>query len=172
MDILCKIFAEKACYSILNGKKYSTPTNMQSLCRHFFTLLFRYLPQMRHRGQLIQKAIDESGIPVKEVARRINKSRTTLYNYYSKPDLSIEIVYAIGKAIHRDFSAEISDLKGFMPFGEQVFDTGATEMYHSLAEELLEVKTKYSRLLEEHIRLLKLLEEERRSADNAANRKK
>jgi lambda repressor-like predicted transcriptional regulator len=65
---------------------------------------------MQHRGEIIEKAVRESGFPIAELARRMKKSRRTLYNMFENPYIPIEEVLQIGKIIHYDFSDLFTDM--------------------------------------------------------------
>lgn len=69
---------------------------------HTIDLTFRFMKQ--HRGQLVEKAIRESGVPLTTVSVKLGKSRRTLYNYFQQTDLSVEVIDRIGKIIHVDFT--------------------------------------------------------------------
>jgi ABC-type glutathione transport system ATPase component len=66
---------------------------------------------MKHRGEIVEKAIRESGIPLAEIARRLKKSRRHLYNIFQNPHLSLDEILQIGKIIHYDFSREFTEVR-------------------------------------------------------------
>lgn len=45
---------------------------------------------MQHKGQVVEKAVRESGFPIAELARRMKKSRRHIYNMFENPNLSLE----------------------------------------------------------------------------------
>ena len=65
---------------------------------------------MQHRGELVEKAVRESGFPIAELARRMNKSRRHIYNLFENPQLSLDEILQIGKIIHYDFSGLFTDV--------------------------------------------------------------
>lgn len=65
---------------------------------------------MQHRGELVEKAVRESGFPIAELARRMKKSRRHIYNLFENPYLSLDEILQIGKIIHYDFSELFTDM--------------------------------------------------------------
>src|SRR5687768_16698782 len=68
---------------------------------------------MQHRGEIIKKAVNESGYKKSQLAIRLGVKRGTVYNYFDRPDVSLDIVLKIGKIIHHDFSKDITELKNY-----------------------------------------------------------
>lgn len=103
---------------------------------------------MQNRGEIVEKAVKENGLPIKRLAEKLKLSRRTIYNYFKTPDLSLDIVLEIGKIIYHDFSDEISELKKIRAnIGEQesVYSNETAEYW----------KNKYLILLEEYNLVLK-----------------
>ena len=65
---------------------------------------------MEHRGEIIEKAIRNSGIPLTSIARKVGKSRQWVYLLFQNPNVSLNVVIQIGKIIYHDFSGEIKGL--------------------------------------------------------------
>ena len=65
---------------------------------------------MEHRGEIIEKAIRNSGMPLTSIARKIGKSRQWIYLLFQNPNVSLNIIVKIGKIIYYDFSTDIKDL--------------------------------------------------------------
>jgi hypothetical protein len=65
---------------------------------------------MQHKGEIVEKAIRQSGIPLTKLVKRMGKSRKWIYNAFENPHLSIDYILEIGNAIHYDFSFEIKEL--------------------------------------------------------------
>jgi plasmid maintenance system antidote protein VapI len=102
---------------------------------------------MQHRGEIIEKAVRESGFPIAELARRMKKSRRTIYNLFENPHVSIDEVLQIGKIIHCDFSdmfTEVSN-KSFI-VEEPEAEYGETVAYWK--DKYIELLEKYNTLLE------------------------
>jgi predicted transcriptional regulator len=68
---------------------------------------------MKHRGEIVEKAVRQSGYSITQLAKRIGKSRRHVYNLFENPQLAIEVVIEIGRVIHHDFTLEIDELKRY-----------------------------------------------------------
>ncbi len=66
---------------------------------------------MKHRGEIIEKAVRESGISITTLAKRLNCSRRHIYNIFNEITVDIDTILQIGKIIHFDFSKKISEIK-------------------------------------------------------------
>jgi hypothetical protein len=107
---------------------------------------------MEHRGEIIEKAIRNSGIPLTSIARKVGKSRQWVYLLFQNPNVSLNVVIQIGKIIYHDFRGEIkgltSDVNHFHePYGEKFNEEQSW-------------KEKYFLLMEEHLKLLKKVSKE------------
>ena len=102
---------------------------------------------MEHRGEIIEKAIRNSGMPLTSIARKIGKSRQWIYLLFQNPNVSLNIIVKIGKIIYYDFSTDIKDL------------TLSRISFEELNEEKNKKdeswKEKYYLLMEEHLQLIK-----------------
>ncbi len=119
----------------------------------FNYLHFRlYTCHMEHRGEIIEKAIRRSGIPLTSIARKIGKSRQWVYLLFQNPNVSLNIVVQIGKIIYYDFSSEIKGLNTVNEnFREPNYDnTNDDDNW----------KEKYYQLMEEYLQLLKKISKE------------
>lgn len=65
---------------------------------------------MQHKGEIIEKAIRDSGMPISKVAKMIGKSRRWMYQTFENNNVSIDVILEIGRIIHHDFSKEIKGL--------------------------------------------------------------
>ncbi len=111
---------------------------------------------MVHRGEIIKKAVDESGYSVTALANRLKKSRRWMYYIFDKPNVSIDIVIEIGKIIHHDFS---QDIKLYSPASTATQYANESRVFNSITDESLYWKEMYYNLLEKYNTLL----EEKRS---------
>lgn len=112
----------------------------------FLSFIHQLQTMMRHRGEMVEKAVRESGFPIAELARRMKKSRRHIYNLFENPHLSLDEILQIGKIIHIDFSdlfTEVSKTKGLVE--EPVTPYGDPAAYW---------KDKYIALLEKYNALL------------------
>jgi hypothetical protein len=105
---------------------------------------------MLHRGEIIEKAIRESGYSITKVAQRLGKSRRWMYLLFDNPSVSIELILQIGKIIYHDFSLEFPEIT----FGKKVTSEPEIKGYVS-KDEVSFWKEKYFALLEEYNALLK-----------------
>jgi len=103
---------------------------------------------MEHRGEIIEKEIRESGIPLTTIAKKMGKTRQWLYLLFDNPNASLDHVLEIGKIIYHDFSKNIPELK----------TNGVSEVKQDKSYDKADTqfwKDKYFTLLEEHNELLK-----------------
>ncbi len=106
---------------------------------------------MQHRGEIVEKVVRQSGIPLTQLAKKLGKSRRWIYNAFDNPTLSMDLISEIGRIIHHDFSNEILEFKYLNP----IFTEGADITYQSLNENSAEYwKNKYLILLEKYNALL------------------
>lgn len=97
-----------------------------------------------HHGEIIEKAIRESGYALTIIAKKMGRSRNHLYNLFQYNKIPYETILEIGKIINYDFSTEIYAL--------QVENMKIETINNN---ETLYWKEKYYDLLEEHHKLLK-----------------
>jgi hypothetical protein len=99
---------------------------------------------MNHRGEVIEKAVRESNIPISRIAKQLKKSRQFVYNIFETPNVPLDLILEIGKIINYDFSSDIKLLRS-----KTIKENKKNE------EETLEYwKNKYIRLLENYNELL------------------
>jgi len=105
---------------------------------------------MQHKGEIIKKAVIESGYSITKLAEKLGKSRRTVYNIFEKDQIPMDLILEIGRIINHDFTREIKDLKKY--------SSGV-----SLSEEQETIydisywKNKYYELMETHLEVLKEL---------------
>jgi hypothetical protein len=95
--------------------------------------------QFIHRGQVLKKAVYDSGIKIAELARRIGKSRRFIYIMFNNKDVPTHLMKTVCEAIKHPFTRNMIEIKSET---EDVF-------YDDYW------KDKYFKLLEEHNTLLK-----------------
>ncbi len=100
---------------------------------------------MEHRGEILERAIRESGYSITKLANKIDKSRQYMYNLFSKPDINPDVLLKVGKIIGYDFTKEV---KVF-----QIADE-PTGKYRDLENEVEYWKNKYVVLLEKYNNML------------------
>lgn len=108
-----------------------------------------------HRGEIVEKAVRESGFSIVQLAKRMHKSRKWVYNSFENSLLPLDYVLQIGKIIHYDFSMDIPEIQ--RP-GKGLLLVGTPEFENTNPEETIGYwKSKYYNLLEEYTALLKEL---------------
>lgn len=102
---------------------------------------------MVHRGEIIERVVRSSGISLTQVAKRMGKSRSWLYDIFDVADLSLDYVIQFGKVLHYDFSEEIPQIANHRPLtGENALTYGENSVEYW--------KEKYYAILEEYHKLL------------------
>jgi hypothetical protein len=102
---------------------------------------------MQHKGEIVEKAVRQSGIPLTKLVARLGKSRKWIYNAFENPQLSFDVIIEIGKIIHYDFSTDFKELKA----------TQSNDLLNNTSLETEYWKNKYLNLLEEYKILLETL---------------
>jgi hypothetical protein len=103
---------------------------------------------MEHRGEIIERAVRNSGIKLTTIAKRLGKTRQWIYLIFENPNVPLDVVLTIGKIIYYDFSNEITSLQNTQKIEENV-----SPEYKKLDENYW--KEKYFALMEEHHALMK-----------------
>lgn len=104
--------------------------------------------RMKHRGEIVERVVRDSGIPLTKIAKKMGKSRRWIYNVFEMPDLSLDLVLEFGKILHYDFSDEIPQIanrSSILDDREVPYGVNKAEYW----------KGKYYTLLEEYNELLK-----------------
>lgn len=105
---------------------------------------------MQHRGEIIRKAVYNSGYTITEIAKSIGKSRKWMYLMFENSNVSLDVILQIGKIIHYDFTEEI---KEFFPSQKTTNNFSSSHEKEEITPEYW--KNKYLKLLEEYNDLLK-----------------
>lgn len=74
-----------------------------------------------HRGAFVQNIVNQSSISIEALAKKLRKSRGTIYNYFDNAELDFLKIAQIGRAIGHDFSKnypELIELKSNMVMEE------------------------------------------------------
>ena len=107
-----------------------------------------------HMGEIIKKRIEESGMRLGDVAKRVGKVRNTFYNWYNRDELPLEDVIKIGRAIKHDFSEDFPALFNQVSDPAQTYGGKVATEVSKCREELSMWKEKYFDLLEKHNHVL------------------
>lgn len=104
---------------------------------------------MQHRGEIVERAIRQSGFPISEIAKRLGRSRRWMYLMFDNNQVALETILTIGNIIHHDFSDEIKELNTInnntLSDPENPYNNQTKEYW----------KNKYLKLLEDYNELLK-----------------
>ena len=66
---------------------------------------------MQHKGEIIEKAVRESGHSITKLAQKMGKSRRWVYQIFDSAVVPIDYIMEIGKIIHHDFTGDIKGIK-------------------------------------------------------------
>jgi len=109
---------------------------------------------MQHKGEIIEKAVRESGHSITKLAQKMGKSRRWVYQIFDSAVVPIDYIIEIGKIIHYDFS---QDIKGIKMYGSDWPSASVDDPRFSgkaSSEEAEIWKEKYMALLEKYNDLL------------------
>ena len=116
-----------------------------------YTSLLRFA-MMQHRGEILETAIRQSGVPITRIVKKLSKSRRWLYNQFTRQDVSLDVFLEIGKLIHHNFSQDLNEFKPNARLSHLIEDANDNEYGNQTAQYW---KDKYMHLLEEYNELLK-----------------
>jgi predicted transcriptional regulator len=112
---------------------------------------------MVHRGEIVEKAIRESGYPIATLAKKIGRSRRHLYNIFENNKVSWDVIEEIGRIINHDFSKNFKELRtaqaNVMRDERQIYLTKEREL-EEIKGALSDLRVKYIELLEKYNLLL------------------
>ncbi|MGS2765013.1 hypothetical protein [Sinomicrobium sp. M5D2P9] len=104
-----------------------------------------------HRGEVLKKAVKNSGIAIKVVAEKAGYSRSAYYKHIEMEDLSLHILLKYGKGLEFDFSQFIPEINSIddKEMGHPVTYKEALNQIHLVKEKYYSLLEKYNNLLEE-----------------------
>jgi hypothetical protein len=110
---------------------------------------------MKHRGEIIEKAVRESGFPITKLAKKVGRSARWIYLIFKNPNVPIDTVLQISHIIHYDFSTEIPELIRFTTSPVNHYPVKESNpAFHDARSEAEHWKNKYLELLEAYNKLL------------------
>lgn len=109
---------------------------------------------MQHKGEIIAKAVRESGFSITRLAKGMGKSRRWAYQIFESQTVPVDYILAIGKIIHHDFSEEIQELKAYKVNIANQITSDRQLSFGSDKDELEYWKNKYLVILEKYNDLL------------------
>ena len=102
-----------------------------------------------HMGEILERIVRRDRMGISELARRLNVSGRTMYNWFETERISVEVIRRIGFVIGHDFSVEFPDefaKKSDFADGESFIDaSGVTEQPATVVYYWMD---KYIKLLE------------------------
>jgi predicted DNA-binding protein YlxM (UPF0122 family) len=108
---------------------------------------------MKHRGQIVEKAVRKSGYSLTKLAKSLGISRNTLYNRFDNHNLGYRFIIDVGNIIHYDFTLDFPEIRSEV----EISDDNPIRSIDRGTAELLKLEGKYIRLLEKYTKLLALL---------------
>lgn len=107
----------------------------------------------KHRGEIVEKAVRESGYSLTVVSKKLGISRNTLYNKFQEANLNDDFIYKLSQIIHYDFSVNIPELNQIEKFSE----VSQSLFKDKNAKDYKDLYSKYTDLLEKHNELMRFL---------------
>lgn len=109
---------------------------------------------MQHKGEIIEKAVRESGYSITKLAKQMGKSRRWMYQIFDSSNVPIDYILGIGKIIYHDFSEDIRDLRAYNVKRTEELLHESPQRFETKSEESEHWKNKYLILLERYQDLL------------------
>ncbi len=109
---------------------------------------------MQHKGEIIEKAVRESGFSITRLAKRMGKSRRWVYQIFESRTVPVDYVLEIGKIIHHDFTEDIKELKTYKVSMARQMLSEPVQAFGNDKEEVEYWKNKYLAVLEKYNDLL------------------
>lgn len=122
--------------------------------RKIFLVFGQTFVFMQHKGEIIEKAVRQSGYSITKLAKKLGKSTRWMYYMFESSNVSIDYIIEIGEILHYDFSNEIKELKRYRALHEVQAIKESETTYKPEQEESEYWKNKYLALLEKHNQLL------------------
>lgn len=107
----------------------------------------------KHRGEVLQEAVNDSGLSITLIVKKAGYSRSSYYNHIADPELSFDILENYGKALRHDFSGEFPQMNS-LRLEEEEIEYGRPDTLDKALQQLDKYKEKYFTLLEKYNKLL------------------
>ncbi|GAB3026239.1 hypothetical protein GCM10027051_33800 [Niabella terrae] len=109
-----------------------------------------------HRGELLKKIVDASGMNKTILIKKTGyKSTTSYYNHIEDKNLSAEILLKYGEALNYDFSSELPDVKRIKAMLSNEEPATLNEAQKQIAywkAKYYEILEKYNQILERQLK--------------------
>lgn len=110
----------------------------------------------RHQGEIIEKAIRESGYTLVYVADQLHVSRNTLYTRFKEAEINHMFLFNLKQVINYDFTKDIPELLA-SPVYQKALQNTKLPAQDKINQELASMQKNYYNVLEEYNKLLKFL---------------
>jgi transcriptional regulator with XRE-family HTH domain len=112
------------------------------------------IKQNKHRGKILQQAVEKTGLSIQTVAQKAGYKRGTYYLHIKKEGLSPAILNKYGKAIGYDFSEDVSEMEHFALEEPEVIYSIEPMTLEEAIKQRNEWKEKYYMLMEKYLRCI------------------
>ena len=107
-----------------------------------------------HRGQVLEKIVQNSDLSKTLIAKRAGYNRATLYNHFKTPDLSFGILEKYGKALGYDFTNVFPEMVKYIAFDDSNSSYPDTLSFEQVLKQRDQWKDRYYTLLEKYNKLI------------------
>jgi len=113
-------------------------------------------------GEIVNKEVAKSGKTQLSIASDVGLSTVQLRKILRQPMMEMKYVLGIGKSIRFDFSKYFPELNSerLSKIVDEALEPLATMGNEELRDRIIEIQNKYVNLLEEHIQLLKKINDQ------------
>ncbi len=107
-----------------------------------------------HRGEVLEKAVQQSDLSKTIIAKRAGYTRSSLYIHCSKADLPFDILERYGKALGFDFTTIFPEMITYISFEEPEAQYKQALTFEQMVKQRDQWRNKYYDLLEKYNRLI------------------
>jgi len=115
---------------------------MRNNCVIYFSFVSK-ICRVQHKGEIIERAVRQSAIPINTIAKKLGKSRRWMYHVFANYNTPIDTILKIGKVIHYDFSEDIKEISKL-----NIINTDTQHTAEYWKDKYLQLLEKYNTLLE------------------------
>ncbi|WP_073285292.1 hypothetical protein [Hymenobacter psychrotolerans] len=108
----------------------------------------------KHRGEIVAKAVHQSGVKLTKLHTALGISRPTLYRRFEDRHLDFEFIREVGKAIFYDFGEEFPELRLHRPLVAEPLVPYQLDSLEGCKDQLLYVYGLYTEALQKYNALL------------------
>jgi predicted transcriptional regulator len=107
-----------------------------------------------HDGEIIELAVRRDKISISELSRKLKVSRKSIYNWFKKENLSLEVINKIGDVLNHDFMKDLPEKYDELNIELRKLKNESMPNLGYDPNLALYWKTKYINLLEDYTNLL------------------